>query len=131
MAKCTRRQAPPLRLILDAGAVIALRAPTCGPGPHSSSPSRSVPPSRVPAVVVAETVRGSGADAPVNRVIEAVGEVRAADERVGRTASRLLGDAGSELTINALVVANTIEADGTVIRTGDPTPSARWHAIVP
>ena len=43
-----------------------------------------------------------------------------ADERVGRTAGRLLGEARSDSTIDALVVASAIDAGGAVILTGDP-----------
>jgi predicted nucleic acid-binding protein len=73
----------------------------------------------VPAVVVAETVRGGAADAPVNRVLKAVGEVDVADEPVGRTAGRLLGSSGSPATVDAVVVATAVEAGGAVILTGD------------
>jgi hypothetical protein len=74
----------------------------------------------IPSVVVAETVRGVAADAPVNRVLKAVGEVDAADEAIGRTAGRLLGDAGSSSTVDAVVVATAVEAGGAVVLTGDP-----------
>lgn len=74
----------------------------------------------IPAVVVAETVRGVAADAPVNRIVKAVGAVSVADERVGRTAGRLLGEARSDSTIDALVIASAVEAGGAVILTGDP-----------
>ena len=117
----TRRpEASPQHLILDAGAVIAL--------------SRSDPRARavlaaaveagadvsIPAVVVAETVRGVAADAPVNRVVKAVGEVDVATKAIGRTAGRLLGEAGSSSTVDAIVVATAVEASGAVILTGDP-----------
>jgi predicted nucleic acid-binding protein len=74
----------------------------------------------IPSVVVAETVRGAAADAPVNRVLKAVREVDAADEAIGRTAGRLLGDAGSSETVDAVVVATAVEAGGAVVLTGDP-----------
>jgi hypothetical protein len=62
------RQAPQ-RLILDSGAVIAL--------------ARGPEPVEIPVVVVAETIRGG--DAPVHRVLKAVGSVPAAREAHGRT----------------------------------------------
>jgi hypothetical protein len=74
----------------------------------------------VPSVVVAETVRGVAADAPVNRVLKAIGEVDAATEAIGRTAGRLLGEAGSSATVDAVVVATAVEARGAVVLTGDP-----------
>jgi len=120
MAKRTRHQAPPHRLILDAGAIIALsRADQRARAALAAAVEAGADVS-IPAVVVAETVRDGTADAPVNRIIKAVGDVSAADERVGRTAGRLLADAGSDSTIDALVVASAIDAGGTVILTGDP-----------
>jgi predicted nucleic acid-binding protein len=120
MAKRTRQQAPPQRLILDAGAVIALSRADARARAVLAAALESGADVSIPAVVVAETVRGVAADAPVNRIVKAVGEVSAADERVGRTAGRLLGEAGSDSTIDALVVASAVEAGGAVILTGDP-----------
>jgi len=74
----------------------------------------------IPSVVVAETVRGAATDAPVNRVLKAIGEVDAADEAIGRIAGRLLGEAGSSATVDAVVVATAVEAGGAVVLTGDP-----------
>ena len=115
----TRRQAPPQRLILDAGAVIGLsRADVRARAAVAAALEADVEVS-VPAVVVAETVRGGPADAPVNRVLKAVGGIDVADEAIGRTAGRLLGSAGSAATVDAVVVATAIEAGGAVILTGD------------
>ncbi len=74
----------------------------------------------MPAVVVAETVRGGPADAPVNRVLKAVGQVDVADEAIGRTAGRLLGSAGSTATVDAVVVATAVQTCGAVVLTSDP-----------
>lgn len=120
MAKRTRRQAPPQRLILDSGAVIALsRSDTRARAALAAALEADAEVS-IPAVVVAETVRGVAADAPVNRIVKAVGEVDLVDEPVGRVAGRLLGDAGSSSTVDAIVVATAIEAGGAVVLTGDP-----------
>jgi len=74
----------------------------------------------VPAVVLAETVRGNGPrDAPVNRVVKAVGNVSAAAEDQGRIAGALLGRTGSSATVDALVVAEAVHRGGGVILTGD------------
>lgn len=122
MARRRQAQAPPaFRLILDSGAVIALsrrddraRAALAAAWEVGAEVS-------IPAVVVAETVRGSGPrDAPVNRVIGAVGEVGVAGEATGRAAGTLLGAAGSDATVDALVVADAVERGGGVILTGDP-----------
>jgi predicted nucleic acid-binding protein len=120
VAKRTRRQAPPQRLILDSGAVIALsRSDTRARAALAAALEADAEVS-IPAVVVAETVRGVAADAPVNRIVKAVGEVDLVDEPVGRVAGRLLGDAGSSSTVDAIVVATAIEAGGAVVLTGDP-----------
>lgn len=122
MARRRRRtqDPPPQRLILDAGAVIALSRED----PRTRAMLAGAREARIqvsiPSVVVAETVRGVAADAPVNRVLKAIGEVDAANEAVGRTAGRLLGEAGSGSTIDALVVATAVEAGGAVVLTGDP-----------
>lgn len=120
MAKRTRQQAPPQRLILDAGAVIALSRADQRARAALAAALEAGADVSIPAVVVAETVRGVAAGAPVNRIVKAVGEVSVADERVGRTAGRLLGEARSDSTIDALVVASAVEAGGAVILTGDP-----------
>jgi predicted nucleic acid-binding protein len=59
-------------------------------------------------------------DASVNRAIKAVGEVTAADERIGRIAGTLLAATGSSSTLDAIVVASAVEAGGAVILTSDP-----------
>lgn len=115
----TRRQSPPQRLILDAGAVIGLSRADVRARAVLTAALEVGAEVSVPALVVAETVRGGAADAPVNRVLEAVGEVDVADESVGRTAGRLLGSAGSVATVDAVVVATAVEAGGAVILTGD------------
>ncbi|MGQ0617331.1 MAG: PIN domain-containing protein [Acidimicrobiia bacterium] len=123
MARRRRRSQdpPPQRLILDAGAVVALsredpRARAVLAGATEARIQVSIP-----SVVVAETVRGvAAADAPVNRVLKAIGEVDAANEAIGRTAGCLLGEAGSSATVDAVVVATAVEAGGAVVLTGDP-----------
>lgn len=120
MAKRTHRQAPPQRLILDSGAVIALsRSDTRARAALAAALEADAEVS-IPAVVVAETVRGVAANAPVNRIVKAIGEVDLVDEPVGRVAGRLLGEAGSSSTVDAIVVATAIEAGGAVVLTGDP-----------
>lgn len=119
MAKRTRQQAPPHRLILDAGAVIALSRAEQRARAALAAALEAGANVSIPAAVVAETLRGVAADVPVSRIITAVGEVSAADERVGRTAGRLLGEVRSNSTIDALVVATAVEAGGAVILTGD------------
>jgi predicted nucleic acid-binding protein len=80
---------------------------------------------------VAETVRGGPADAPVNRVLKAVGAIDEADEAIGRTAGRLLGAAGSAATVDAIVVATAIEEGGAVVLTGDADVLRRLAGSAP
>jgi len=122
MARSRRRTqaAPPQRLILDSGAVIALSS--------NDQRARAAPAAAweagvevaIPSVVVAETVRGSAKDASADRVITSVGDVTVADEDTGRVAGALLGAAHSTSTVDALVVASAIELGGGVVFTGDP-----------
>jgi predicted nucleic acid-binding protein len=120
VAKRRRTQAPPQRLILDAGAVIALSRTDLRARAALAAAVEAGAEVSVPSVVVAETVRGVAADAPVNRVLKAIGKVDAANEAIGRTAGRLLGEAGSSATVDAVVVATAVEAGGAVVLTGDP-----------
>jgi predicted nucleic acid-binding protein len=127
VARSRRRGAPPL-LILDSGAVIAL--------------SRREPRARaflqraleleawveVPVVVVAETTRGTRRDAAVNRILKAVDAVPATHEVVGRTAGALLGRSTDAGVVDALVVAQAVEAGGGVILTSDPRDLASLAA---
>ncbi|MGQ0743502.1 MAG: PIN domain-containing protein [Acidimicrobiales bacterium] len=122
MARRPRRtqDPPPQRLILDAGAVISLaRADQRARAVLAAALEARVQVS-IPSVVVAETVRGSATDAPVNRVLKAVGDVDATDEAIARTAGKLLGEAGSSATVDAVVVATAVHAGGAVVLTGDP-----------
>jgi hypothetical protein len=84
----TRRQAPPQRLILDAGAVIGLSRADVRARAALAAALEAGADVSVPAVVVAETVRDGPADAPVNRVLKAVGWIGVADEAIGRERDR-------------------------------------------
>jgi predicted nucleic acid-binding protein len=126
-----RRQAPPQRLILDAGAVIGLSRADVRARAALAAALEAGADVSVPAVVVAETVRGGPADAPVNRVLKAVGAIDEADEAIGRTAGRLLGAAGSAATVDAIVVATAIEEGGAVVLTGDADVLRRLAGSAP
>lgn len=82
----------------------------------------------IPSVVLAETVRGKSTDAPVNRVIKAVGEIVPVYEQDGRLAGSLLGATGSKSTIDAIIVAIAIRLGNSVILTGDPDDLATLSA---
>ena len=81
------------------------------------------------------TVVGSGArDAPVNRVVNAIGNVASTTEDRARTAGALLAEARSDATIDALVVAEAVGRGGGVILSGDVADlralGARHSAVV-
>lgn len=116
---------PPRRLILDSGAVSALSSGEQRARAFLARALELGAPVEVPVVVVAETLRGSPRDAPVHRVLKAVGAVPDARETHGRTAGRLLGAARSSDTADALVVAQAVEAGGAQILTGDPNDLGR------
>lgn len=120
MARRRTARPPAQRLILDSGAVIML-ARQDGRARAALTAAWEVGAEViVPAVAVAETVRGHGArDAPVNRVLNAVGNIAATTEDRARTAGALLARARSKATIDALVVAEAIERGGGVVLTGD------------
>lgn len=121
MARSRRdRRHPPQRLILDSGAVIALSRGDQRARAFLARALELRTPVEVPVVVVAETVRGGPPDAPVNRVLKAVGSVPEARETHGRRAGKLLGAARSSATIDALVVAHAVEVGGGHVLTGDP-----------
>lgn len=120
MARPRRRQRlTPRLLVLDSGAVIALSRGDARARAFLQRARELMVPVEVPVVVVAETLRGGPSDAPVHRVLKAIGSVPAARESHGRTAGELLGAARSTSTIDALVVAHAVEAGGADILTGD------------
>jgi len=121
MARTRRTQAPqPQRLILDSGAVISLSRNDLRARAALAAAWEAGAEVSIPSVVVAETVRGSARDAPINRVIKAIGKVSAADEQTGRVAGALLGTARSDSTVDAVVVTSAIALGGGVVLTGDP-----------
>jgi len=74
---------------------------------------------------------GRTAGHPVNRILKAIGAVPAAHESHGRIAGQLLGAACSSSTVDALVVAQAVEAGGTQILTGDREKLERLAAAHP
>jgi predicted nucleic acid-binding protein len=85
----------------------------------------------IPAVVLAEVTRGSPRDAPVNRLVKAVEEVVPATEATARLAGRLLGSAGCDDTVDALVVAEAATGSPTVILTADAKDLSTLAAGLP
>lgn len=121
----------PQRLILDSGAVIALSRGDQRARAFLSRALELGVSIEIPVVVLAETVRGGPRDAPLNRILKAIGSVPAAKEAHGRTAGQLLGAARSSLTVDALVVAQAVEAGGAQILTGDREDLERLAAAHP
>lgn len=127
----TRSRQTPQRLILDSGAVIALSR---GDQRARAFVARALElgvPVEIPVVVVAETVRGRPSDAPVHRVLKAVGSIPEAREVHGRTAGSLLEAARSSGTVDALVVAHAVVSRGAHILTGDREDLERLAAPHP
>jgi predicted nucleic acid-binding protein len=121
-----QRAAAAPALILDSGGVLALAADDQNARAVLTLAVRRGVPVIVPAPVVTETVRGTPRDAPVNRVINAVGEVVPVDERLARFAGALIGSTRSHAgAVDALVVATATAAGGGVVLTSDPNDIAR------
>jgi predicted nucleic acid-binding protein len=132
MARSRRVGFPaPARLILDSGAVIALARRDQRALAFLARALELDVQVEIPVAVVAETIRGGPRDAPVNRVLKAVGSVPAALEIHGRIAGELMGRAGSAATVDALVVAQAVEAGGAHVLTGDRKDLARLAASHP
>ena len=124
-ARSKEPPAPAQRLILDSGAVIAAARGDQRVRAFLARARDLRASIEVPIVVVSETIRGNARDAPVNRILNAVGESPVATEEIGRTAGSLLGAAASTATVDALVVAQAIEGGGAVILTSDPDDLGR------
>ncbi len=88
-----RRTTPPSpqRLILDAGAVIALARNDPRARAFIRRAIELDAEVRVPVVVLAETLRGTARDAGVHRVLNAVSDSLPIDEAIGRRAARCSG----------------------------------------
>ncbi len=121
----------PQRLILDSGAIIALARGEKKAKVFLARALENRAEVEIPVVVVAETVRGGSRDAPVNRVLKAVGYIYDAREIHGRVAGRLLGETRSTATIDALVVAQAVVGGGAQILTGDREDLERLAASHP
>lgn len=120
--------AAPRRLILDSGAVIAVARGDARALAFVRSALETGTEVEIPVAVIAETIRGGARDAPVNRLLKAVGAVPETRELHGRIAGGLLAAARSTSTIDALVVAQAIAAGGSRILTSDPDDLERLAA---
>lgn len=93
-------------------------------------------PVRVPSIVLVELYRGGGFDEPVDAVLaRGFVQVVTTGARIARLAGHMLAsvDAGSELAVDALVVATAVRLGGGMVLTHDPqdlTALASSHSNV-
>lgn len=108
------------RLILDSGAVLSLASGQPRARGFVERALRERTLLVIPAVVLAETTRGSARDARVNRVVKAVRDITPVNEQTARAAGRLLAAADvGNATVDALIVAEAVLDGPTLILTGD------------
>jgi hypothetical protein len=107
------------RLILDSGAVIAWQRGRLHVRARIAEASRHGLALVIPAVVVAECIRGGPADAMIHRLLRA-GQVPSIGARIALQAGRLLSQTGMRATVDALIVAEAMSAVPSVILTSDP-----------
>lgn len=87
-----------------------------------SAHSRNAP-VRVPSAVLVEVYRGRGFDEPIDVVLmQGFARVVTTGARIARIAGHLLAGsgAGSELAVDALVVATAVRLGGGMVLTRDP-----------
>lgn len=121
-------------LVLDSEALSALARPTADRLRHErvraamrSAHRRNVP-VRVPSAVLVELYRGGRNDEPIDAVLgRGFAQVVTTGARIARVAGHLLAavGSGSEMAIDALVVATAIRLGGGVVVTHDPDDLAR------
>ena len=116
-------------LVLDSEALSALARPHADERRHRrvraamrSAHARNAP-VRVPSAVLVELYRGSGFDEPIDAVLaRGFVQVVTTGARIARIAGHLLArvDAGSEMAVDALVVATAVRLGGGMVVTHDP-----------
>lgn len=87
-----------------------------------SAHGRNVP-ARIPSVVLIELYRGRGVDEAIDAMLaRGVAQVATTGARIARIAGHLLAAAGtgSEMAIDAVVVATAVRFGGGVVATHDP-----------
>jgi len=114
-----RNEAQAERLILDSGAVVALARSDERARAYLRRALELDVEVAVPVVVLAETLRGGAKDAPVQRVLNSVGNSEPTTEAIGRLAGKLLGSTNRDDTIDAVIVAEAISCGGARILTSD------------
>ena len=124
-------------LVLDSEALSALARPTHDRDRHvevraamRSAHARNNP-IRVPSAVLVELYRSRGFDEAIDRVLgQGFARVVTTGARVARIAGHLLANsgAGSEMAIDAMVVATAIRFGGGMVLTHDPQDLQRLAA---
>jgi predicted nucleic acid-binding protein len=124
-------------LVLDAEAVSALARPRQDLERHQMvraalrSAHRRNAPVRIPSVVLVELYRGSGVDEAIDGMLaRGFAQVVTTGARMARIAGHLLADAGagSEMAVDAIVVATAIRFGGGIVATHDPHDLRRLAA---
>ncbi len=129
-----------MALILDSEALSALARPRSAPQRHERvraamrSAQRRREPVRVPAATLLELYRGAGTDEAVDLELgRGYARVVTTGVRIAQVAGHLLASigAGSEMAIDALVVATAVRLGGGLILTHDPADLERLAAGQP
>jgi predicted nucleic acid-binding protein len=124
-------------LILDSEALSALARPRAAPDRHERVRAamrvalRRGEPVRVPAAILVELYRGGGTDEAIDLELgRGYARVVTTGVWIARLAGHLLAavSAGSEMAVDALVVATAIRLGGGMILTHDPTDLERLAA---
>ena len=108
------------RVVLDSGAVIALAARSVRARAFIERSVRHGDLVVVPSIVVAEVVRGTARDAPINQVLKWVEAILPVDTKMARLAGSLLGSSRLAATVDAVVVACALLHRPSSVLTGDP-----------
>ncbi len=129
-----------MALILDSEALSALARPRLAPERHQRvraamrSAQQRFEPIRVPSATLVELYRGGGTDEAIDLELgRGYARVITTGVRIARLAGHLLAsiDAGSEMAVDALVVATTIRLGGGLILTHDPADLERLASDYP
>jgi predicted nucleic acid-binding protein len=85
----------------------------------------------MPPVVVTQTIRGGGRDAPIHQLLQRGCNVPATDLRVARRAGELLGATGASDAADAQVAAHCLDAAPATLITSDPDDMRTLLAAYP
>lgn len=126
-----------MALILDSEALSALARPRSAPQTHERvraamrSAQRRREPVRIPTATLLELYRGAGTDEAIDLELgRGYAKVITTGVRIARIAGHLLASigAGSDLAVDALVVATAVRLGGGMILTHDPSDLDRLAA---